>query len=510
MTVCDGFSKKTSFEDALDLTGFGKYNVGMLTSCCLLILAMYLDIFGFSVVLPAMACDMNLDTAQQGMLSAMPLIGVLVSSYGWGLCADTIGRRKSLLIAMPLAFVLSLVSTMAPDYASLAVIKLFSVSFSSAANAAAFVLLAESVPARHRSRFMFLMASATMFTQFIICVFALPIFKLTFSIHINLLNMEYRPWRLLLQVICLPHGIGTLAMVFLKESPKFLLSKDRSDEALEVFKSIYASNTGCPKDSYSVMHVYLDETIVASTETSMVKRVWNQTAPLFKPPLLKNSAILYYLLLCAYMTSTGFTMFVPTMTNAYFTGKETHGRTFCEVASTSTSSHKIPSIDCNHTIQPLALYATMVYSGASTFLMIILSFVAPYVGKKMMTLLIFTVSSLAGILLIFIKIPMLSIALFFIFLYVAQILANVNTYLVELNPTHLRGMATCLSVVVARGFGFFSVHIIASLLGDYCTPMLSGYIVLVMSGFLAAIFLPSDSKSNKEQNQIVSRESENP
>lgn len=80
----------------------------------------------------------------------------------------------------------------------------------------------------------------------------------------------------------------------------------------------------------------------------------------------------------------------------------------------------------------------MVYSGASTFLMIILSFVAPYVGKKMMTLLIFTVSSLAGILLIFIKIPMLSIALFFIFLYVAQILANVNTYLVELNPTHLR------------------------------------------------------------------------
>jgi hypothetical protein len=47
----------------------------MLASCCLLILAMYIDIFGFSVTLPAVACDMRLTTAQQGMLSAIPLIG---------------------------------------------------------------------------------------------------------------------------------------------------------------------------------------------------------------------------------------------------------------------------------------------------------------------------------------------------------------------------------------------------------------------------------------------------
>lgn len=41
-------------------------------------------------------------------------------------------------------------------------------------------------------------------------------------------------------------------------------------------------------------------------------------------------------------------------------------------------------------------------------------------------------------------------------------------------------MATCLSVVVARGFGFISVQLIASLLADHCTPMISGYVVLVI------------------------------
>lgn len=150
----------------------------------------------------------------------------------------------------------------------------------------------------------------------------------------------------------------------------------------------------------------------------------------------------------------------------------------------------------------------MIYSGASTALMICLSFIVGVMGKKKITLTVFIISSTAGTLLLFIKVPMLSIALFFVFLYVAQILGNVNTYLVELNPTHLRGMATCLSVVVARGSGFFSVQIIASLLGDYCMPMLSGYVALVMSGFVVATFLPSDSEPEEQKNEIERNESE--
>uniref|UniRef100_A0A2A4JLU5 Major facilitator superfamily (MFS) profile domain-containing protein n=1 Tax=Heliothis virescens TaxID=7102 RepID=A0A2A4JLU5_HELVI len=188
-TLGDGVSKRSTFEEALDHTGFGKYNVGMLITCCLLILAMYMDIFGFSVVLPAVACDMSLNTMQQGLLSAIPLIGVIISSYGWGLCADTVGRRKTLLVAMPVGFALSLSATMAPNFTLLAVLKLLSVSFSSAANAAAFVLLAESVPSRHRSRFMFLMASATMVVQLFICSFAIPIFQLSFSHEISWLGV---------------------------------------------------------------------------------------------------------------------------------------------------------------------------------------------------------------------------------------------------------------------------------------------------------------------------------
>ncbi|XP_063547966.1 synaptic vesicle glycoprotein 2A-like [Cydia strobilella] len=492
-------SRKCGFDAALELTGFGKYNMAMLSSCCLLILAMYLDIFGFSVILPAAACDLALSTSQQGLLSAVPLIGVMVSSYAWGLCADTRGRRWTLLLAMPIGAVLNLAASMAPGYRSLAILKFLSAGFTSSANAAAFVLVGETTPARHRSRFIFLMASATMLVQFIICVFAIPVFSLTFRYQISWLSLDYRPWRLLMQIISVPGIIGCLGMLVLLESPKFLLSKNQEQEAVEVLRSMHAWNTA--GKTFPVDVVYMEECLQVEA-SSFFRRMWQQTAPLFKPPLLKNNLKLYYILLCAYMTSTGYTMWVPTMTNAYFNGDDSSGQAFCTVASKAAlSSSSESTTDCDNVIQSLTLYAVMCYSGASGTLNVLLSFIVGPLGKKRTTLLVFVISALAGVTLLFVKIPLLSIALFYIFLYVALILGNVNTYLVELNPTYLRGMATCLSVVVARGFGFFSVQLIAQLLADYCTPMISGYVVLVASGLVVAFSLPTDVK--KKDDKII-------
>ncbi|CAB3226995.1 unnamed protein product [Arctia plantaginis] len=496
----DDASKKYSFETALDLTGFGKYNIIMLSTCCFTILAMYMDIFGFSILMPPIACDISLDNAQQGLLSAVPLMGVMFSSYVWGLAADTIGRRKTLLIAMPIGFLFNIAASMAPGYTSLAILKFFSATFTSSANAAAFVLLGESVSSKNRSRFMFIMASATLSTQLLLCLFAIPVYKLTFHYEISWLNVDYRPWRLLMQIISLPAVIGILNLLILKESPKFLLSKGKNYEALAVLQNIFKWNTGLEKNEYPVTHVYLDdEIVVIEGGTSLLLKIWNQTAPLFKPPLLKNSIILYYILLCAYMTCTGFSMWVPTMTNEFFMGEDTSGRSFCEVSSRSAVNHQTASRDCDHIIQPLTFYAVMFYSAMATCLGIVISFIVGPLGKKFTTLMVFVIAIVCGILLLFSKIPLLSMGLFFFFLYVSLILGNINTYLVELNPTHLRGMATCLSVVVARGFAFISVQLIGNLLANHCTAMMSGFIALNISGLLVAAFLPPDHKKNRSQ-----------
>lgn len=86
----------------------------------------------------------------------------------------------------------------------------------------------------------------------------------------------------------------------------------------------------------------------------------------------------------------------------------------------------------------MTLYAVICYSGISGSLNILLTFVVGPLGKKRTTILVFSIALICGIALLFVKIPIMSIVLFFVFLYVALILGNVNTYLVELNPTYLR------------------------------------------------------------------------
>ncbi|VVD01472.1 unnamed protein product [Leptidea sinapis] len=264
-------------------------------------------------------------------------------------------------------------------------------------------------------------------------------------------------------------------MFAIKESPKLLLSKGKEPSAIEVLQSMYASNHG--SKCLSVTSISLSESLTAATSSrdcSYIQTIWNQTAPLFKPPLLKNSVILYYILLCSFMT-----------------GDNNDGKTFCAVASTAVT------VECDNIVQPMTLYITMVNSGLTTTLNIILTFLVGPLGKKTTTVLVLIVSIAAGILLLLVRQQLISIGLFFIFLFVVLVLGNINIYLVELNPTHLRGMATSLSVVVARGFGFISVQIIGSLLQSHCTSMITGYIILITSDLIVAFFLPQDK--NKSQ-----------
>lgn len=72
---------------------------------------------------------------------------------------------------------------------------------------------------------------------------------------LNLFNgsFVYNSWRLYMSFCGLPIIIGAVCFFFFPESPKFLMSQGRNDEALEVFRKIYAVNSGQSPDSYPVL-----------------------------------------------------------------------------------------------------------------------------------------------------------------------------------------------------------------------------------------------------------------
>lgn len=61
-----------------------------------------------------------------------------------------------------------------------------------------------------------------------------------------------RSWQMFLSVCALPSFFGCFGLMFMPESPRFLMSSGRSKEALAVLGTIYAWNTGADKSDYPV------------------------------------------------------------------------------------------------------------------------------------------------------------------------------------------------------------------------------------------------------------------
>lgn len=93
-------------------------------------------------------------------------------------------------------------------------------------------------------------------------------------------------------------------LFLLPESPKFLISSGRHEEALEVFRGIYLMNTGRSKEEYPVKQVIVEESYHSKPEKQidvnkapqskmrkMFSDIVEHSKQLFVPPILKFTTI---------------------------------------------------------------------------------------------------------------------------------------------------------------------------------------------------------------------------
>lgn len=64
--------------------------------------------------------------------------------------------------------------------------------------------------------------------------------------------ITYNSWRVFLTMSAIPSFLTGCCICFFDESPKFLMSCGRRDEALRVFQRVYSINTGNPPGTYPV------------------------------------------------------------------------------------------------------------------------------------------------------------------------------------------------------------------------------------------------------------------
>lgn len=79
---------------------------------------------------------------------------------------------------------------------------------------------------------------------FLFCTTVPGYFVLNLDIAFNLGFLTFTSWRLLIFIMGLPLGIAGIWLVFFCESPKFLMSLGRKEEALKTLSRIHKLNGG--------------------------------------------------------------------------------------------------------------------------------------------------------------------------------------------------------------------------------------------------------------------------
>ncbi|XP_013166659.1 PREDICTED: synaptic vesicle 2-related protein-like [Papilio xuthus] len=477
---------KVSYEEALDLTGHGRYNYGLLFACFMIIIAMGIDIFGLGIIATAATCDLQMTIKEIGVLSSMPFAGIIVMSYPWGYLSDTRGRKLVLMYAMCGSFISAALSSLAPSWQVLAALRFISSAMSSAAESATYALLGECCNSRSRARYMLLMTSALMLTPTLYYIWGYFITKLDFSIP--LLGIVYRPWRLLTLVMALPLGIGALLLYFFSESPKFLANVGRSQEAVDALKRIYVGNGGKP-ENFPVREIYLEEGSKEAVPEFSLHSLWTQIAPLFQPPLLWRTLLLYYLTFVIYIANNSFAIILPTILNVFFTSyaSSSAGAGFCDLFRMAGEDNTTGS-ECSGSIEDNTIWAGCAH-GLSFFLLNAL--ISQCAGRrKVLSISILLVAAAAAFVIDNTGEAISGLIFFYIFLTTAMVFGVVSSYFVDLYPTSYRGMVACLGMMVARLSAFAGTNLISSNMTEHCSVAIYSIAGLVISGAVAAALLP--------------------
>ncbi|XP_045535205.1 putative transporter svop-1 isoform X1 [Papilio machaon] len=487
--------EKVSYEDALDMTGFGKFNYLMLALVGSMIMGMASEIFSVSFLVTASACELGTVSSQQALIAGTPLVGIIASSHFWGYLADTQGRRKILCVSLMVGFCAGFVATFSPNWIVYMLLKFASSCGVAGTYALALTLLGECTPHTKRTTMIAYTTSIFLISTGSMAIITIPVLPLTFSYYIPYLNIHFNSWRLLNIIYCIPCALGALGVLKSYESPKYLLSVGEEEKALEILRGIHAINNG--KDAvFKVTSVILDE-----ERKKNVVGLWaslkSQTTPLLKPPLLKKTLLLSLLFIIVYFCLNPYMVWLPYIADGIMRAieRDDGNITFCQMLQTSLDVTKTQTSNCG--LDQTAMIMVFCIDVFMAILNIILTTIMSCTGRKTLLISLQLLSGVAGLLVNLSSSWIVSNILFIIYVSGVLNFGFLATFVVDVFPTYVKAMAVCLCLMVGRGSSVLGINILKALLINHCQLSFYCFAGLAIVGGLLSFLLPSDLKKKK-------------
>lgn len=297
------------FETAIAATGYGRFNYLLLLvamPCCI---GTVFETTTMSYVLPSAECDLRLSLVDKGTLNAVTYGGMITSAFFWGFLSDTYGRKRLLVYGFLLDATFNVLCATSQSVVAIMIFKFMGGFIICGPFAVLMAYLSEFHSLQHRSRVMMMVGIFYSIANVLLPSLAwaiIPQSEWDFSLFDG--KLAIHSWQIFLAVCCLPSLLSGACCMFFPESPKFLMSKGRNEQAMAVFRTLYALNTGRSREDYPVKEL-VDETAVKgdasgqkdckeevmqkARKISGLRSFQNQMKAMFGKTHLKNSLMAY-------------------------------------------------------------------------------------------------------------------------------------------------------------------------------------------------------------------------
>ncbi|OAD47035.1 Synaptic vesicle glycoprotein 2B [Eufriesea mexicana] len=498
-----------NFETAIAVAGCGKFQYLLLLAIIPVSWASSIDTSSIAIILPAAGCDLQMTFFQKGFLNAIVFVGMVSSGYLWGYIADVRGRRAVFLYGYLADGICNVLSGFSQDFWTLAFFKFLSGFIVSGPHASIVTYTSEFYGIKGRGKIPLLVGYFVTCGNIVSAALALLIIPQRWSVDLWDGAIVYNSWRIFLSSCGVPILIGLAFLSLFPESPKFLMSQGRMEDAMKVFKTIYRINTGKPAAEYPIQHLENDLPKEGSDDMDRDGKI-EKKAIFFYPYLSRILLVTVMQFGSMYATNT-IRLWQPQLFTILenFDAEDydlTAGQqTFCEILDLSSTSANasatgVGNASCANLLVDESVYVnTIIVYIFSSFPILLTSFLLNILNHKILLYICYGISFACIVYINWSSSTLMTLLLASLIIGLMNTTLSINVAAtVILFPTSLRTIAVSLVMLVGRIGSIVGNLLFPVLLAQGCLAPMIKLACLVLLCSILTCFLPLTKKKAKQ------------
>ncbi|KAK4303361.1 hypothetical protein Pmani_024615 [Petrolisthes manimaculis] len=494
------------YDDAITATGYGMFHYWLIIVGGFANASDAIEILCVSILMPAAECDLHMSSEDKGWLSAMVFVGMMVGGYIWGVLGDMYGRRNVLIVALLVNGVAGLTSSFVQSYESFLGLRFLSGLGVGGSIPLVWAYVCEFQPSHRRGGALSVLAAFWMVGNVMVAGFGLAI--IPYDIGFVSPSFTYNSWRIFLTLCAMPAIIVCIVLIWLPESPMFLLLKGRQEETIMVLRKVYSQNTKKPPHTYPVRSIAMtglkgqtdSGQNCLSTFNTLFINMWRQTNGLFSRSLIRVTLLMLTINFAIQFGYYGLWLWFPELFNRlqqYYNEHPDAKVSVCDLGE--FHGNKTQPSHCSSDepqVDPQALVNSLITAIAPLPANLWTIFYMDKLGRKFFLVFSMVLSGLAAFAIYFVKSGLHNLIVSCVFGAVATIGFNALDCLgAELFPTHLRTTALAVTLLAARVGAIAGTVSFGYLIDVYCAIPMFLVAFLLICGGLLGLFLPNTTRT---------------